>query len=80
MEFLITDGESFFHEEKRDLESTVSYVEEHTLGYSRWFSAVIKDEEIAKVTRDLERREDVSASDSRLLICDAINGRYSLPA
>ena len=48
--------------------------------YSRWFSAVIKDEEIAKVARDLERREDVSAADSRLLICDAINARYSLPA
>lgn len=48
--------------------------------YSRWFSTVIKDEEIAKVARDLEHREDVSASDSRLLICDAINGRYSLPA
>ena len=33
MEFLLTDGETFFHEEKRDLESTVSYIEEHTLGY-----------------------------------------------
>ena len=33
MQFLITDGETFFHEEKRDLESTISYIEEHTLGY-----------------------------------------------
>jgi glucoamylase len=33
MQFLITDGETFFHEEKRDLENTVSYIEEHTLGY-----------------------------------------------
>ena len=33
MEFLITDGETFFHEEKRDLDSTVSCIDEHTLGY-----------------------------------------------
>lgn len=33
MEFLITDGETFVHEEKRDLDNTVSYIEEHTLGY-----------------------------------------------
>src|ERR1043166_2354420 len=33
MQFLITDGETFFHEEKRDLESTISNIEEHTLGY-----------------------------------------------
>ncbi len=34
MEFLITDGETFFHEEKRDLDNTVSYVDDtNTLGY-----------------------------------------------
>jgi glucoamylase len=33
MQFLITDGQTFFHEEKRDLENTVSHIEEHTLGY-----------------------------------------------
>ena len=33
MQFLITDGQTFFHEEKRDLENTISYIEEHTLGY-----------------------------------------------
>ncbi len=33
MELLITDGETFFHEEKRDLNSSISYIEEHTLGY-----------------------------------------------
>jgi hypothetical protein len=33
MQFLITDGQTFFHEEKRDLENTISYLEEHTLGY-----------------------------------------------
>ena len=33
MQFLITDGKTFFHEEKRDLDSTISYIQEHTLGY-----------------------------------------------
>jgi glucoamylase len=33
MQFLITDGETFFHEEKRDLKSEIEYIEPHTLGY-----------------------------------------------
>lgn len=33
MELLLTDGETFFHEEKRDLKSAISYIDEHTLGY-----------------------------------------------
>ena len=33
LQFLITDGKTFFHEEKRDLESEVEYIEQHTLGY-----------------------------------------------
>ena len=32
MEFLITDGESFFHEEKRDLDSTFEYIDAEALG------------------------------------------------
>jgi glucoamylase len=32
-EFLITDGETFFHEEKRDLDSQIEYIEQDTLGY-----------------------------------------------
>jgi len=32
MEFLITDGESFFHEEKRDLEHEFSYIDSDALG------------------------------------------------
>ena len=32
MEFLVTDGETFFHEEKRDLESTFEYVDAEALG------------------------------------------------
>ncbi|MGB7190351.1 MAG: glycoside hydrolase family 15 protein [Acidobacteriaceae bacterium] len=32
MEFLVTDGETFFHEEKRDLDHEFSYVDPDTLG------------------------------------------------
>src|SRR2546421_1771416 len=32
-QFLITDGKTFFHEEKRDLETTVTRLEDDTLGY-----------------------------------------------
>jgi len=32
MEFLITDGETFFHEEKRDLLSTFEYIDPEALG------------------------------------------------
>ncbi|NCO61687.1 glucan 1,4-alpha-glucosidase, partial [bacterium] len=33
MEFLITDGETFFHEEKRDLKGDIRCVEGSALGY-----------------------------------------------
>ncbi len=33
LQFLITDGETFFHEEKRDLKSALEYIERDTLGY-----------------------------------------------
>jgi glucoamylase len=33
LEYLVTDGETFFHEEKRDLESEFEYLDEHVLGY-----------------------------------------------
>ncbi len=33
LQFLITDGKTFFHEEKRDLESEIEYIEPHTLGF-----------------------------------------------
>ena len=32
MEFLVTDGETFFHEEKRDLQSTFEYIHPEALG------------------------------------------------
>jgi glucoamylase len=33
LQFLITDGETFFHEEKRDLDSEIESVNTHALGY-----------------------------------------------
>ena len=33
LQYLITDGKSFFHEEKRDLKSTVARLSGHTLGF-----------------------------------------------
>jgi glucoamylase len=33
MQFLITDGQTFFHEEKRDLDNSVECIERDTLGY-----------------------------------------------
>ncbi len=33
LQFLISDGESFFHEEKRHLQHEIDYIEQHTLGY-----------------------------------------------
>ena len=33
LQFLITDGESFFHEERRDLDFTMDRIDRHTLGY-----------------------------------------------
>lgn len=32
-QFLVTDGESFFHEEKRDMRTEMEAIEDHTLGY-----------------------------------------------
>ncbi len=33
LQFLITDGKTFFHEEKRDLKWDIHHIERHTLGY-----------------------------------------------
>ena len=48
--------------------------------YSSWLKMVIKDDEMAEIVTELERRRDVSAGESRLLVCDAIRSRYSLPS
>ncbi len=33
LQYLVTDGESFFHEEKRDLEHAIECIDAHALGY-----------------------------------------------
>jgi glucoamylase len=33
LQFLITDGESFFHDERRFLDNSIEYLANHTLGY-----------------------------------------------
>lgn len=33
LEYLLSDGESFFHEEKRDLTTKLEYIDTHALGY-----------------------------------------------
>jgi len=33
MEYLVTDGETFFHEEKRDLSTELESIDGHALGY-----------------------------------------------
>jgi len=33
MQFLVTDGESFFHEERRDLDDVIESLEADALGY-----------------------------------------------
>ena len=33
MQFLITDGQTFFHDEKRDLDNSIACIERDTLGY-----------------------------------------------
>ncbi|WP_027714375.1 HAD hydrolase family protein [Desulfuromonas sp. TF] len=47
--------------------------------YSRWFREVIKDESLAGEARITEMRKDLSSWDSRRLICEAIDKRYTLP-
>jgi glucoamylase len=32
-QFLVSDGETFFHEEKRDMDTSMEAIEDHTLGY-----------------------------------------------
>ena len=51
----------------------------HHGDYSSWLKIVLKDDEMAELVAELERRLDVSAVESRLLVFDAIRSRYSLP-
>ena len=48
--------------------------------YSRWFRDVIKDEELAREAHQVEVDARLNAQESRRLIVDAINRRYTAPA
>jgi haloacid dehalogenase-like hydrolase/CobQ/CobB/MinD/ParA nucleotide binding domain len=48
--------------------------------YSRWFTDIIKDSELAQEARKVERADSISPEKSRKLILDAIEQRYTAPA
>jgi HAD superfamily hydrolase (TIGR01484 family) len=48
--------------------------------YSGWFREAIKDEGLADEAAQIEKRADLSAAESRDLIKEAIEQRYTLPA
>jgi hypothetical protein len=48
--------------------------------YSQWFGEVIKDETLASEAARVEGLADISATESRRLIKEAINQRYTAPA
>jgi hydroxymethylpyrimidine pyrophosphatase-like HAD family hydrolase len=47
---------------------------------SNWFREMIKDDALATEAAEIERNTDLSAADSRALIRDAIERRYTTPA
>jgi hypothetical protein len=48
--------------------------------YSRWFAEAIKDPALSDAAAEVEARADLTARQSRALICEAITTRYTLPA
>ena len=52
----------------------------HRGDYSRWIRESVKDRDLAEVVRQVEERDHLDAQDSRNLICDAIEVKYSLSA
>jgi hypothetical protein len=48
--------------------------------YSQWFRDAIKDDVLAGLTADIEKRDDLSPGESRALIRDAVMQQYTLPA
>jgi HAD superfamily hydrolase (TIGR01484 family) len=51
----------------------------HRGDYSRWIRESVKDEGLAQVVRRVEERSDLTPSESRTRICDAIDAKYTLP-
>lgn len=48
--------------------------------YSRWFRDAVKDRYLADQAEGVERRMDLTASQTRSLIKDLVYARYTLPA
>jgi hypothetical protein len=48
--------------------------------YSAWFKSMIKDEELARHTAEIERNDASSPQESRKKIKEAISSRYTAPA
>ncbi len=48
--------------------------------YTSWFLKEIKDEDLAEEARAVERKQDLSPAESRALIREAVERRYTLPA
>ena len=47
--------------------------------YSRWLREVIKNEEVARAVEEIERCNDLAPPETRLLVRQAIESRYTLP-
>ncbi|HBE30525.1 MAG TPA: phosphoglycolate phosphatase [Cyanobacteria bacterium UBA11368] len=61
-----------------DDETWLFHLQQHD--YSRWFRDAIKDEGLADEAEQIEKRAYLSAGESRDLIKEAIERRYTLPA
>jgi hypothetical protein len=48
--------------------------------YSRWFREVIKDNELAEEARQIELGNDLSPTDARARLREAVETRYTAPA
>ena len=64
--------------ESVDDETWLFHLQQHD--YSRWFRDVIKDKNLADETEQIEKRAYLSVDESRNLIKQAIEQRYTFPA
>jgi hydroxymethylpyrimidine pyrophosphatase-like HAD family hydrolase len=46
--------------------------------YSRWMRDVIRNRDLAAAVEEIERRHDLSAAQTRALVCAAVEARYTL--